>query len=496
MKIAICASEVVPFAKTGGLADVAGALPLALEEEGQDVIIVMPRYKTIPEAKFNPSTTLRFDRLSIRPERVQRVEGLRINGEQSRTIKINRLKPDISYSTAGKRIRVYFIENEKYFNRDNLYTDKNGDYPDNLDRFAYYCRRTLELLKEINFQPDIINVHDWQASLIPVYLKTSYANESFYKNTKTVLTIHNIGYQGLFPKEEFPKLRLDWSLFDMEKLEFYGKVNLLKGGIVFSDLINTVSPTYSKEIQSKEFGFGLEGILFKRKESLFGILNGLDYSIWNPETDKFIAANFSRNNINGKSKDKEDLQRVCNLPVKKDIPLFGIVSRLAQQKGFDILAEAIDTICNLDLQLVILGTGDFKYHVLLGDIAKKYPKVISLHLKFDDCLAHKIYAGSDIFLMPSKYEPCGLGQLISLKYATIPLVFKTGGLADTVDKDNGFVFQQYKKEDLIRSIKDAIQVFKDRKKWDKLMRTAMECNFSWAESARGYIQLYEKACAK
>jgi starch synthase len=462
MKIVICASEVVPFAKTGGLADVAGALPLALEEQGQDVIIVMPRYKAIQEAKF----------------------------------KINRLKSDISYSTTGKNIKVYFIENEKYFNRDNLYTDKNGDYPDNLDRFAYYCRRTLELLKEINFNADIIHVHDWQASLIPVYLKTTYADNPFYKSTKTVLTIHNIGYQGLFPREEFPKLGLDWSLFDIEKLEFFGKVNLLKAGIVFSDVINTVSPTYSREIQTKEFGFGLEGILAKRKKSLFGILNGLDYSIWNPKTDKFIATNFSAADLNGKSKDKEDLQRICNLPAKSNIPLFGIVSRLAEQKGFDILAQAIDVICNLNLELVILGTGDLKYHVLLTDIVKKYPKVISLHLKFDDILAHKIYAGSDIFIMTSKYEPCGLGQLISFKYGTIPLVFKTGGLADTVTKDNGFVFQQYKKEELIRSIKDALQAFKDRKRWGKLIQNAMECNFSWDESARGYIQLYEKAGAK
>lgn len=462
MKIAICASEVVPFAKTGGLADVAGALPLALEEKGQEVIVVMPRYKAIQDTKF----------------------------------KISRSGPDISYSTLGKGIKVYFIENEKYFNRDNLYTDKNGDYPDNLERFSFYSRRTLELLKGINFKADIIHVHDWQACLIPVYLKTIYAGQPFYKNIKTLLTIHNIGYQGLFPKEEFPKLGLDWSLFDMDNLEFYGKVNLLKGGMVFADLINTVSPTYSKEIQTKEFGFGLEGVLAKRKKCLFGILNGLDYTIWNPETDKFIAQNFSASDISGKARDKEDLQKYCSLPVKKEIPLFGIVSRLAEQKGFDILAQGIDEICKLDLQLVILGTGDIKYHVLLQDIVKKYPEVISLHLKFDDPLAHKIYAGSDIFLMPSKYEPCGLGQLISLKYATIPLVFKTGGLADTVNKDNGFVFQEYSREGLLRSIRESLQAFKDRKKWNKLMQTALNCNFSWGESARGYIRLYEKSCAK
>ena len=462
MKIVMCASEVVPFAKTGGLADVAGALPLALEESGQEGIVIMPRYRAIQDAKF----------------------------------KISRVKEDISYSRIGKNIKVYFIENEQYFNRDNLYTDKNGDYPDNLERFSYYSRRALELLKEIKFKPDIIHVHDWQVSFVPLYLKTLYANDAFYKKTKTVLTIHNIGYQGLFPKEEFPKLGLDWSLFDMERLEFYGKVNILKGGMVFSDLINTVSPTYSKEIQTKEFGFGLEGVLAKRKKSLFGILNGLDYSIWNPETDKFIAAQFSNKNVKGKLRDKEDLQKFCNLPLAKGIPLFGIVSRLAEQKGFDILAEAIDAICNLKLQLVILGTGDLKYHTLLSDIVKKYPKVISLHLKFDDTLAHKIYAGSDIFLMPSKYEPCGLGQLISLRYGTIPLVFKTGGLADTVNKDNGFVFYQYKSEALFKTIKGALTAFQDDKKWSSLVQKAMKCDFSWKESAKQYVRLYEKASAK
>lgn len=459
MKIVMCASEVVPYAKTGGLADVAGALPLALEEEGQQVIIVMPYYKQIKNAKF----------------------------------KIQKLNSDVSYTNTGKDIKVYFIENDTYFNRDGLYGEKTGDYPDNLDRFSYYCKKTLELLKKINFEPDIIHVHDWQTSLIPVYLKTIYKGDPFYKNTKTVLTIHNIGYQGLFPKEEFPKIGIEWKYFNMEMLEFYDKINLLKGGIVFSDLINTVSPTYSKEIQTKEFGFGLEGILIKRKDSVFGILNGLDYTIWNPETDKFIAKNYSFKSIKDKYKNKEDLQNFCKLPAKRNIPLFGIISRLAEQKGFDILAEAIDTICKMDLQLVILGTGDLKYHILLEEIVKKYPKVISLHLRFDDPLAHKIYAGSDIFLMPSKYEPCGLGQLISLKYGTIPLVFKTGGLADTVTEDNGFVMNEYTKIALVNTIKKAIDVFMDKEKWMRLIEKAMQCDFSWEASADKYIRMYEEA---
>jgi len=459
MKIVMCASEVVPFAKTGGLADVAGALPLALEERGEDVIVIMPKYKSVQNAKFD----------------------------------IRMSKEGIPYSTLGKKIKVYFIENDAYFSRDALYGDKTGDYPDNLDRFSYFSRKALELLKTINFKADIIHVHDWQASLVPVYLKNVFARDSFYKNMRTMLTIHNIGYQGLFSKSEFPKLGLDWSLFNIEGLEFYDKVNILKGGMEFSDIINTVSPTYAKEIQTKEFGFGLEGVLNKRRNSVFGILNGLDYSIWNPETDKFISKNFTAKKPDAKAQCKEDLQALCKLPLNKNVPLFGIVSRLAEQKGFDIMAEGIDAICNLGLQMVILGTGDLKYHQIMEEMVKKYPKVISLNLKFDDALAHKIYAGSDIFLMPSKYEPCGLGQLIAFRYGTIPLVFKTGGLADTVNNKNGFIFDKYSKDELIGTIKSSVAAFKDKKKWAGLVTGAMKLDFSWEESAKKYLELYAKA---
>jgi starch synthase len=459
MKIVLCSSEVVPFAKTGGLADVAGALPIALEELGHEVIIAMPRYKEIQESRF----------------------------------KIQRAGKDVSYSILGRGIKVYFIENDKYFNRDGLYGDKKGDHKDNLERFSYYCKRTLELLKEINFSADVIHCNDWQTCLIPVYLKALYSMDAFYKNIKTILTIHNIGYQGLFPKEEFPKLGLDWSLFNIKALEYYNQINLLKGGMVFSDLLNTVSTAYSQEIQTKEFGFGLEGVLAERKESLFGILNGLDYSLWNPAQDELIAAKYSVRNIEDKYKNKRDLQKICGLPLKEDLPLLGIVSRLAEQKGFDILAEGIEKICKMDLQLVILGTGEEKYHLILEKIVKKYPKVISLHLKFDNTLAHKIYAGSDIFLMPSKYEPCGLGQLISFAYGTLPLVFKTGGLADTVTADNGFVFDKYSKGDLIKTVGKAVTAFANKKKWTALMVKGMGYNFSWKESAKSYIKLYEKA---
>ncbi|MFA5005516.1 MAG: glycogen synthase GlgA [Candidatus Omnitrophota bacterium] len=459
MKILIAASEVVGFAKTGGLADVAGALPLALEDLGHEVVIVMPKYKCVQEAKIRMFKS----------------------GQSS------------AYALIGKNIRVYFIENNAFFNRPGLYGDKTKDYADNLERFSFYCRKSLDLLKEIDFKADIIHAHDWQASLISVYLKNIYKQDPFYSRMRTVLTIHNLGYQGLFAQDEFEKLGLDRELFNPQGLEFYGRINLLKGGIVYADIVNTVSPTYAKEILGEELGFGLEGVLNEKKDKLFGVLNGLDYSIWDPDTDKFISRNFSLKNIADKSVNKEELQKICKLPVKNDIPVLGMVSRLAEHKGFDIFAQGLDEICSMDIQLVILGTGDPQYHRLLEKAAAKYPKVLSVALGFDDPLAHKIYAGSDIFLMPSRYEPCGLGQLIALRYATIPLVFKTGGLADTITANNGFVFTDYSKKALVATIKKAVAAFSVRRKWAGLMQKAILCNFSWEVSAKKYSQLYEKA---
>lgn len=462
MKIAVCASEAVPFAKTGGLADVAGALPLALEKLKQEVIIVTPYYKKASLAKFEAKPKL----------------------------------AGILTGRAGKDIKVYFIQNDKYFDREGLYGDKQGDYPDNIERFSFYSRKCLELLKQLQFKPDIIHVHDWQASLIPIYLKTVYSGDSFYRDTKTLLTIHNLAYQGTFAREEFLKLGLDWSLFNMERLEFYGKVNILKGGIVFSDCINTVSSTYAAEIQTKEFGCGLDGVLAGRRNVLFGILNGLDYYAWNPATDKFIFDKYDARDLKDKYKNKAGLQRECKLTVNRGVPLLGMVSRLAEQKGLDILAEAFEDICKLDLQLIILGTGDIKYHKLLQEKSRKFKKAFRLFLKFDNTLAHKIYAGSDIFLMPSRFEPCGLGQMISLKYATVPLVFKTGGLADTIDKSNGFIFDNYSAPALVETVKEAMSLYKDKKKWQAKINRGMKANFSWQESAKKYIELYKKLIAK
>lgn len=460
MKILMCASEAVPFAKTGGLADVVGALPLALEKQGIEVRVIIPKYRTVYSSQFT----------------------------------VQSIANDIEAAKLGKNIQVYFIKNDNYFNRSGLYGEKTGDYPDNLDRFSFYSRRTLDLLKEINFRPDILHCHDWQAALIPVYLKNIYnKKDSFYKNIKTLFTIHNLAYQGLFGKEEYEKLGLDWSLFDINGLEFYGKVNVLKGGIIFSDLINTVSSAYAKEIQAKEFGCGLEGVLGNRQKDIYGIINGLDYQVWDPAKDKYIYKMFSVDAIENKYINKKMLQKECNLTPDENIPLFGIVGRLAEQKGMDLIAQSMkDLIKHSHIQIVVLGTGDLKYHHLLEETAKKHPHNLSAHIKFDDSLAHKIYAASDIFLMPSRYEPCGLGQMIALKYGTIPLVFKTGGLADTINNENGFVFDSYTKEAFVETVKKALDSYRDKKKWLALVKKAFTYNFSWDESAKKYIQLYEK----
>ncbi len=462
MKIVMCSSEVVPFAKTGGLADVVGALPLVLEELSQEVIILMPFYKKAAHAKG----------------------------------KIKKLFPGVLSTTLGNNIKVYFIDNEKYFNRDGLYGDQNGDYPDNLERYSFFCKECLKLLKKIKFKPDIIHINDWQTCCIPIYLNTEMAKDPFYKDTKTLLTIHNLAYQGLFPANKFSKLGLDDSVFSIDKLEFYGQVNLLKGGIVFSDCLNTVSSTYAKEIQTKEFGCGLEGLLSQRKDSLFGILNGLDYSIWDPAKDEAIFKHYDSDSLDDKYKNKIQLRKTVKLDGKDGIPLFGMVSRLSEQKGLDIIAQALDEICKLDLQVVILGTGDVKYHKLLQEKSKKFSRNLRLHAKFDNVLAHNIYAGSDVFLMPSRYEPCGLGQMISLKYATIPLVCKTGGLADTITSANGFLLEDYTPSALFSAVKDAIELYQDKKKWRAKMKRASKANFSWRVSGKEYVKLYKKLLKK
>lgn len=462
MKIAFCSTEVVPFAKTGGMADVCGTLPLALEKIGEEVIIIMPRYKGVD---------------------------LQAHG-------IKKLNAWAGTATVGTNIKVFFIEHEKFFGRDGVYGDKKGDYKDNLERFQFFCQKIFVLLKELDLKVDVVHCHDWPTALIPVYLKFLHHKDSFFRKTKSVFTVHNLAYQGVFPKPEFHKLGLDPKLFHISALEYYDQVNLLKGGLLFSDMVTTVSPTYAKEIQTPQFGCGLDGVLRSRSQKVAGILNGLDYDLWNPQTDPFVQFHFSAATAVAKKDNKEHLQALLHLPIREEIPLFGFVGRLTHQKGIDLIAAAVPLIADLDWQMVFLGTGEEKYVQILEQLARRYPKKIAVHPNFNEPLAHQIYAGSDIFLMPSVFEPCGLSQMISLRYGTIPLVYRTGGLADTIapvkEGGNGFVFAQYTPEALGRAVRQAIQYYHHPKNFAALVKRAFTYDFSWGNSAEQYAAMYRK----
>ncbi len=515
MKILICSSEMVPFAKTGGLADVAGSLPFALSELGHEVRVAMPKYAVIDAKKFGLK---KLSALEV-PIAHRTVKGAlweaKMGGEGSEEgelkakckMKDEKCKtqsppPQSEIRNPKSEIQVWFIGQEAYFNREGLYQEAGEDYRDNLARFTFFCRGVLEALKKLDWKPDVIHANDWQAALIPIYLKTLYAEDPFFKNVSTVFTIHNLAFQGTFESELLSLTGLSWDEFVPEKLEFYGKLNLMKGGIVYADVLNTVSRQYSKEIQTAELGCGLEGLLASRAHDLYGVLNGIDYDVWDPETDGLIARNFSPDDPKGKQACKAALQKESGLP-KRDVPLIGIISRLTDQKGFDLIAEVIEEIMGLDLQLVLLGTGMPKYHKMFEQIGKQYPKKMGIHLTFDNALAHRIEAGSDLFLMPSRYEPCGLNQLYSLKYGTVPIVRATGGLADTIvdytpqragrGTANGFVFREYSARALLVAIKRAVATYQDRETWKQLMRTGMTQDFSWRHSAREYVSLYRKA---
>jgi starch synthase len=388
-----------------------------------------------------------------------------------------------------------------------LYRDpKTGkDWADNDERFAFFARAILEACRNTGFTPNIIHVNDWQSGLVPAFLKADPAYHDF-AGVATLLSIHNIAYQGNFPNESFVKLGLDESLFAPgQGFEYWNYLSYLKAGVWYADILTTVSPTYAKEIQSSpEYGYGFEGILKDRSDDLYGVLNGIDDDIWNPAKDELIPAKYTPDNLAGKAKNKTALRKKVNLPmVRKDVPIIGIISRLADQKGFDLIAEVADEILGLDIQVVVLGTGDQKYHDLLTALQQKYPKKLSVTLGFDNGLAHLIEAGSDMFLMPSRYEPCGLNQMYSLKYGTIPIVRETGGLADTIQnanpsrgKGNGFTFRNYDSKELLNAIKFAVEVYRDKNIWEVMMLRGMRQDFSWKASAEKYVDLYRKAIEK
>ncbi len=477
MHIVFAASECVPYSKTGGLADVIGALPRALAAIGHRVSVFVPRYK---ETHLNTTEPI----------------------VRSITIPFDDRYRFCSILAGGNHAGVdhYFVEYAPYFDRDGIYSSPVGDYPDNAERFALFCRAVLEASKVIGV-PDIFHCHDWQAALIPVFLRSQYAEDPALQNVATVFTIHNMGYQGVFPPETLPLIGLPWDLLAISKLEFFGNVNFLKGGLIFSDIVTTVSRRYAQEIQTAEYGFSLEGVLHDRSSTVVGILNGADYEQWNPATDPLIAKNYSARDLSGKEKCRVDLLKAFGFTDKDTgSPILGIVSRFAGQKGFDLFAQIIDRLVQEDMKLVVLGSGEKRYEEMFLRIQKHFPAKVRVKIAYDNALAHKVEAGSDMFLMPSRYEPCGLNQMYSLKYGTVPIVRATGGLDDTVDswdarhgKGTGFKFADYNGESLLLAIKHALHAFRDKAAWQTIMRNGMKKDFSWEKSAKEYIRVYERA---
>ncbi len=477
MHIAFAASECVPFSKTGGLADVIGALPPALVSLGHQATVFLPRYR---QTKLdNPRTVI-----------------------SSITVPFDDRYRFCSVLDGGVRagVQFYFIDYPPYFDRDGLYGTALGDYHDNAERFALFSRAVLEAAKILG-APDVLHCHDWQTALIPILLNTLYEGDPAFAATPCVFTIHNLGYQGLFQPEILPLLMLPWDLFTISKLEFYGKVNFLKGAISMADFITTVSRKYSQEIQTAEYGFGLEGVLRARSNTLAGILNAVDYVAWNPETDAFIAAHYSAADLSGKAKCKADLLQQFGLAPETQLPVLGIVSRFAAQKGFDLIHQVADRLAMEDLIIGVLGSGDREYEEMFRRLNKQYPQKIAVKIAYDNALAHKIEAGSDMFLMPSHYEPCGLSQIYSMKYGTVPIVRATGGLDDTVEqfdprirRGTGFKFKEYSGEALLETVRAAITLYRhDRDAWQALMRNGMAQDYSWVNSAREYVKVYERA---
>ncbi len=481
MNILIAASESVPFCKTGGLADVVGVLTQLLANQlGHKVALFLPRYRAVNGTPFS---------LKSLPGQywIPLGEGMERAG--------------LLHAAWGKA-DVYFVDNPKYFDRDELYKTKAGDYPDNDERFIFFSRAVLEGAKFIGFRPDVIHCHDWQTALMPAYLKTHYHIDAFYVRTGTVLTIHNIAYQGLFSKDALFLAGFGWADFTPDKLEYYGGVNFLKAGLVYADALTTVSPTYAREIQgSAEYGRGLEGLLKFRSSDLHGILNGIDTETWNPETDPHLAGRFGLERLAaGKAEAKRALQSAAGLD-PADVPLVGIVSRFDPQKGLDLAIEALDALLGAAaFQLAVLGTGDLVLHEGFDRLARRHAGRVVFRTGFDEPFAHQIYAASDIFLMPSRFEPCGLGQMIAMRYGAVPVVVRTGGLADTVFEEgarpNGFVAAAPTADAIRAALGRALAAYGDRARWTALSRNAASGDYSWERSVLRYQELYEQAAVK
>jgi len=479
LRVLFVASEGVPFAKTGGLADVVGTLPDALKDLGVEVKVLMPYYGALKQGKISTATV---------------AEDLEAPLPYPLNLAFDLMAP------TSPDYPFYFVARDEFFERSQLYGTPKGDYFDNLERFAFFSAAVLPVCQALDFHPHVIHCHDWQSALAAVYLKNRWQGEPVLAGAKSLLTIHNLAYQGLFPQDRYHLLGLDWSLFCIDGLEYYGQINLLKGGIICADAINTVSPTYSLEIQTPELGYGLEGVLRHRAAVVSGILNGVDYAEWSPETDPLIPAHFSRKDLKGKAADKAALMEAFGLDRSRaQAPILAMISRLADQKGFDLVAQVLPQLMARDVMVVILGTGEEKYHRWLEKEAPKYPGKLGVKIAFNNQLAHLIEAGADMFLMPSRYEPCGLNQIYSMKYGTIPVGRATGGLVDTITpvnpktgKGTGFLFEEYSPEAFLKALHTALADYENQKLWPKIMQNAMSQDFSWKVSARAYLDLYNR----
>ena len=477
MKILLLAAEVVPFAKTGGLADVTGSLPPAIRELGHDIRVAMPRYGRI-----------RPDRFHITP-----VPGSFPVPMDSRT------EPaELMQATLANNVPVYLIENARYFDRDGIYV-----YPDDAERFVFFCRGAMEGMRHLGWQPDVIHCHDWHTALVPNWLKTVYANDPFFADTASVYTIHSLGYRGTFGHWvlEIAGIAEYEFVASPEGTDANQVVDFMSRGIAYADVINTVSPTYAREILTPEYGEQMDSLLRSRQERLFGILNGIDVDEFNPAADPHLDTAYTVETLNLRSRDKLALQQEAGLHQDVQTPVVGIIARLVDQKGFDLIVPMVEPMLqHLGIQFVLLGTGEQRYHEFFLDLARRYPRQASVFLTFNASLSHRIYAGADIFLMPSRFEPCGLGQMIAMRYGSVPLVRAVGGLADTVsdydpatDQGTGFVFESYEAMSLYTAMVRAVETYRHRGIWRRLQARCMQQDFSWQTSAKKYAELYAHA---
>ncbi len=464
MKVAFFAAEVFPYAKTGGLADVCGALPLVLEEVVDEIKVFMPHYGFID--------------LKDKPQR--------------------KIISDATEVSMGEKVSLVLVKNDALYRREGVYGDENGEFKDNFERFVYFCRRSFLILKQIGFQPNIIHCHDWHTALMPMYQKEIHKKDPFFKNTKCVYTIHNLAFQGVFDKDRIVELQCSPDQ-DINKLIFNDRLNFMKTAIVYSDRVTTVSPQYAKEIQTREFGFGLENVLSAHPEGIVGILNGIDDKVWNPKKDFLIESVFDQNSLEEKKNNKVKLQADCGFKQDSNCPLFGFVGRLTSQKGLDIIKQAFEELLQRDLQMVFLGKGEEVYERFLSKQAKEYPQKTAVFIEYNEKKSHRIYAGCDFFLMPSHFEPCGLGQMISMRYATVPIVTAVGGLVDTVKPlesaaldGHGFVLEASTPRAFMGAVDRALEIFKDSDVMQRIQRRLLKNDCSWRQSCRQYEKVYQE----